>query len=847
MEENKQSYTALILKILKYWYIYASVLTVFGAGAYAFLKYKQPSYKSSVTILIEDEKESKRLSEEAIFSDLGFGKIATNLRNEMSVLASSPILSQVVEKLNLQYRYYTINGWIKREIYKTSPVEVLSWAPHPGAYEGFYGVLTADQKGGYRLEIDDRSLGDNNVFFGEFGKGLQLPNGTVNLSNRASSSHFGEIGIQVMSKEEMAWYLIANLDIQMSHEKSSLILLSLKDACPQRIQDVLTSIVETYNQNSVDKKNQVFTNTIDLINTRIEMIVSELSAAEQDVENYKQRFSMTELSSEGTMLMTEVTNYNKQIAGTQLQLEILNGIEEFLEKNRNTFEFVPTNASLTDLTLTNQISSFNQLLGERERKRSDLGPAHPDLAVLEKQIRNLRETIMASLRSIKKDLNTALDANQGVRSNLQARMQTLPRRERELIEIERRKSIKENLYLYLLQKREESAISLAVTTPKSVVVEPAGLPYLPVSPNRMQIYITAMFLGFAIPSAIVFLLYFLDNRIRLEDDIEKATSVPVVAGIAQSGKNTRLVVREKSRSITTETFRMLRANLAYVGASGQEMKSILLTSGISGEGKSFIALNLGLIKALADKKVVILELDLRKPKQEIYGEAKNSETGVVNYLINPALVVDDIVMNSGAHPNLDIIRCGPKPPNPGELILSPRLRELVHVLRSRYDFIILDAPPVGLVADPLQMKDLADITLFVLRDGYSRKPELELVRDLAEKGKLPRMFVIFNGIKIGKRGNYSGSGYGYGYGYSYGNDHGYYTKEEESVFTRLKKKLFGHKKSEEESKFEKLIAEARMNGNGEKPNESPKGKPRHAHKAKRPAAFSQTHWKGSNR
>lgn len=782
MEQDTKSYVMLAVKALRYWYIYAVVLVSFCAFAFTYLKYKQPEYSSSIKILIEDEKESKRLSEEVIFSDLGFGKVSNNLLNEMTILVSSPLLTQVVEQLDLQYRYFQIDGWMKRELYQNSPVEVLSWEPGKSGHGGFYGVLTADPYGGFKIEIKDESLGKNNVFSGEFGKSLKLPMGRVTLSNTESAKDFGEIGVWVTSPTAMAWELMSKMDISLTQEKASIIQISMTDVAPKRIQDVLTALMELYNQNSVDKKNQVFKNTIDLINTRIEMIVGELSAAEQDVENYKQRFSMTELSSEGTLLMNEVSNYSKQIAGTEMQMEILNSIESFLEKNRSSFEFVPTNATVTDLTLTNQIQSFNQLLAERERKRSDLGPAHPDLAVLEKQIRNLRETIISSISSIKKDLSITLDSNQGVKSNLQARLQTLPRRERELIEIERRKSIKENLYLYLLQKREESAISLAVTTTKSQIVEPATLANSPSKPNPAQIWMIAVFLGVAIPSGIIFLIYSLNNRIQMEDDVERVTSVTIAGAIAQSTlKDTRVVVREKSRSIATETFRMLRANLSYI-ASGQDMKTILVTSGISGEGKSFISLNLGLIEALADKKVVILELDLRKPKQEKYiGTHKSNELGVVNFLVDPDIWVEDIITPSGVHPNLDLIHCGPKPPNPGELILSARLRELVRILRTRYDYIILDAPPVGLVADALQIKDLADVTLFVLRVGYSRKAELELIRDIAEKSKLPRPFILMNGVKVGRKTGYAyGRGYGYGYGYGYTRSKAYYTEDEEA-------------------------------------------------------------------
>ena len=783
MDQNKLDYALLLRKALKHWYVFFLSLAISVAGAYALIKYKHPEYRSSALVLVEDEKDSKQLTQEAIFADLGLMDNGNNLLNEMMVLTSSPLLRQVVEKLELHHRYFQIDGIISRELYKNTPVEVLSWEPQEG-YGGFYGVLEADNAGGFVLELDDKSLGDNNRFSGEFGKSLKLPSGTVTISNRENTTDFGQIGVLVSSVDAMVGQLRNGLSVELTAKGASVLKINMQDLSPERIRDVLTTLVEVHNQFSIDKKNSVFKNTIDLINDRIDLMISELSAAEQDVQEYKQRFSMTELSAEGTMLMTEVSSYSKEIAVKELQLDILSSIENFLEKNRNNFEFVPTNASITDLTLVNQIQSFNALLADRERKRSDLGPSHPDLIVVEKQIRNLRETIVESIQSIKKDLTIALDANQNVKGNLQTRLQTLPRRERELVEIERRKGVKENLYIYLLQKREEAAIALAATTAQLRVVEPAYVPTTPVSPNKIQIMVTALFLGMAIPSGIVFLLFFLNNKIQAEDDLERATTVPMVGVIAQSRKKARLVVHENSRSMSAETFRMLRANLSYI-ASGKEMKTVLVTSGISGEGKSFISLNLGVVQALAGKRVIILELDLRKPKQELYGEAnlkKINEHGVVNYLIDHSLSAEDIITNSGAHPNLDIIRCGPKPPNPSELILSTRLRELMSILNANYDFIILDAPPVGLVADPLQMKDLADATMFVLRAGYSRKPELQLINDIVGKDKLPNPFIVLNGVRSG--GSYGGSYGGYGYGYGYGHQ-GYYEEEQpKSIWRR---------------------------------------------------------------
>jgi capsular exopolysaccharide synthesis family protein len=368
----------------------------------------------------------------------------------------------------------------------------------------------------------------------------------------------------------------------------------------------------------------------------------------------------------------------------------------------------------------------------------------------------------------------------------------MPRRQRELLEIERQKDVKESLYLYLLQKREEAAVSLAVTAAKGRIVEPAAADHSPLSPVAAQIWMIGLFLGTALPIGLILLIDSLNDKVQSEADVTNSTSVPLVGTLGQSNTSEHVVVKENSRTAIAEMFRLLRANLSYV-APGSEMKTMLVTSSTSGEGKSFIALNLGMTMALSGKKVLIVELDLRKPKQEVYMSVEPAEDGIVNYLIDPSVSASQIIRNTGLHKNLDFIGSGPTPPNPGELIMSARLRELVGAMRAEYDFIILDAPPVGRVADALQMKDLATATMYVVRTGFTYKGQLEIVEDIAQKDKLPRPFIVLNAVPVNKIGYPVGS-YSYGYGYGYGNGKGnsYYEPEKKS---KLKAKEKGKAKA----------------------------------------------------
>lgn len=770
MGDNQFNLRQVFYKGLGYWYFFAIALTATLSGAYFYLQYTMPVYKSEGMILIKDDENSGQPNEEIFFTELGMGKKNKTLENETLVLTSTPLMLEVVKKLSLQFQYTSIDGMKKRALYKDSPVQVVSWQPVNDAIE-IYAILTDNGRGGFQLKLEDES-----VFNGEFGKELKLPMGTITLSHKPGEYANTQIGILILSEYGTARGLADALKVEIMGEQSSTLKLSIKDNSAERAHDIIAELMEAYNANSVNIRNKAYENTIEMVNERIRMIADNLSEEERNLEAYRRNNEIMNLGAEGTQLMAEMSSYNKEITSTEVQLQIMSAVEDFLSKNRNNFEFVPTNLNLSNPTLTNQLERFNQLLADRRRMELDFGPENPELLLTQKEIQNLRQTIIENIRNIKNDLILVSNASKGVRSNLESRMYSLPRREREQLEIERQKNVTENLYLYLLQKREEAAVSLAVTAPKGRVVEPATLSYAKLSPKGAQIWMVALFLSFAIPIGLIFFLENLNDKVQKEEDITHATSVPLGGTLGLSNSKEKLVVRENSRTAIAEMFRLLRANLAYI-APGTDLKTLLMTSSTSGEGKSFIALNLGMSLALSGKRVLIVELDLRKPKQEAYMSIEPAEDGIVNYLIDHSMKPSKILRNTGLHLNLDFIASGPVPPNPSELILSTRLRDLLAEMRDRYDFIILDAPPVGLVADALQMKDLADATMYVVRMGYTRRGQLQIVEDIAQKDKLPRPFIVLNGVPVNKPGQSGAYAYGYGYGNS---KNGYYEPEKRS-------------------------------------------------------------------
>jgi len=478
----------LIFKFLRYWYLFVLVSAVSFTLAFLYLRYTYPLYESSATILIKDEKEGGQISEETILEGMGLNKGDKNIENEILILKSSLLMYEVVKNLQLQYQYFSKGRFHKLEYYTNSPVQVINWVPNQIG-TGFTGEILPDNQGAYSLIIGTKK------FKGEFGKELKIEQGTLTLSWIANEKFINSIILMVNNPEDIARGFASRLMAVQVNNISTALKLSFKDTVAKRAKDILTELMKVYNQQTIQEKNKIVENTLRFIDERIKLLTGELSDAETGVEQYKKRFKFVDLSAEGGIILGELGGYNNEITTNEVQLAILKSIEDFLLKNKNNFEFVPNNLTLTNLTLTSLLGQFNQLLTERERMRTIYGPAHKDIQFVEKQIQNLRQTIIDNIQSIKKDLKITKNATLDRRNSLETRLLSLPQRERELVEIQRQKNIKENLYLVLLQKREEAALTLAIAVASSRTIEPTSLPGSPVSPNRKQIWILALLAG----------------------------------------------------------------------------------------------------------------------------------------------------------------------------------------------------------------------------------------------------------------------------------------------------------------------------------------------------------------
>lgn len=761
--------------VLRKWplIILSAILSYLASNIY--LRYATPKYAAITRVLIKDTKSSGGMSEATVFQDLGILNTGRNLDNEMEILRTNFLMEEVVKKLNLQYTYESQGRLKSREIYNESPVIVLAWEPFE-LYES--KVIKMDvnvlKQDNLQIIIDDFKVN------GKFGQSIKTPYGKVTLASPSPSTKSIDsknILITIRSISSAAMFYSKNFTVSVDNKSRSTVLqLSYTDVSSKRAIDILQSLIEVYNITEVADKNRVYENTVEFIDTRMQLLGDELRVVEGDVASFKSRTGALNIGGEGVMLLSENSQSIKEIAVLDAQLEIASAIKSQLLRDGNDFKIVPTSESLTSPALSALLSTFNQLTLERERVLNRFGAKNPEIEIIEKQLSNLRVNILDNINNAERDITVKRNMMDSQSKAISSRIRTLPSTEKQLLEIQRQQLIKQELYLYLLQKREEAALSLSVTVANNRVIEPPRFNGQ-VAPKAKLIKLFSLSFGFLFPIVILLLLQAINKKVMTEDHIIKNTNVPVLGTIPFTGETSNVIVSDGKRSAGAEMFRLIRANLQFIG-EGAHNKVILFTSSISGEGKSFITINLGLTLALAKKKIIIIELDMRKPKLAKYlGLKAGSKKGITDYLVDENVTISEITRDLSYHENLKWITCGNLPPNPSELILSERLSSLILKLRELYDYVLIDTPPIGLVSDALLLNRLVDTSIYVVRQGVTEIRQLKIVEDIYMNKKLPRTYIVFNGVKFGSGGYGYGTGYGYGYGYNYGYGYGYYSDD----------------------------------------------------------------------
>ena len=799
-EQEKQGiasffdFAALYRTVILNWYWFVLSLIIFGGIGAIYLRYTTPLYQSTAKLLIKDEdNNSRRGSSLQNMSNLGIISNSTGVDNEMEILSSHSIAEDAIRDLKL-YVNYTTEGKVKDVIaYRDQPLTVDIDAAHLDKLnrpinlnitkKGSSYVVT----GTYSVPTDEEySEGPFalNVKFTTLPATIPTRAGTITISsnNGRTLRDAQVLKVNILSPKMASDKYVNELKVTQNAKTNSIVQLQLTDEVPQRSLDYLKQLAIVYNRQANEDKNVVAHQTEKFINSRLEKINAELGKTEGELQNYKQKNGMVELKMNASNSVSNQNTSEQKLAEMETQIELFNTIAREVESSsRNLRQVIPSNVGLDDESSTSLINKYNELVLERNRLLRSASESSPVVEPLTDQIRDLNVNIRRAIAAARKNLQIQRDAVLAQVTKYTDQVEETPQQERMLTQIGRQQEVKSGLYLMLLQKREENSISLAATADKGKLIDDPQLNGQ-VSPNSTYIMLIALAIGLVIPAAIILLIQLFRYKIEGHDDVARLTKLPIIADIAIASNSAKskagIVVHENQNNQMEEIFRALRTNLQFMLHEGE--KVVLFTSSTSGEGKTFTASNLSVSLGLLGKKVILVGLDIRRPRLAEQFGIKDHKHGITNLLVKDNPNAEDVeaqILPSGVNKNLDLLMAGPVPPNPAELIARSSLETIIAILKDKYDYIMIDTAPVGLVTDTLQIGRVANATIYMCRADYTPKASFGMINALAMEEKLPNMAMVLNGVDMSKKkysyyygyGKYGKYGrYGYGSGYSYG-------------------------------------------------------------------------------
>lgn len=775
-EDSEQSsfnfqklYTIFILNWK--WFV-LSIIICLGCS-YLYLRYKSPVYATSAKLLIKDDSNNKSASaKDAISGMVDFGIISSNygVDNEIEILNTRTLAAEAVRDLKL-YTSYWKKGRVKSVIlYKNQPINVDVDAAHLEKLNAPISMsIERDEnkyivKGKYYVSVDENTVEGPFKFektLAGFPATIGTKAGTLYFTSGKTRMKDGDVmKVVIVSPMMMAAQYSSALSLEQTSKTSTTLNMQLNDKNIQRGIDYLRQLVICYDRQANEDKNEIAIRTEALVNDRLEKINSELNSTEGQLENYKKRNRLVELKVDAKESVTNLSSYEQKLNEAATQISLINSLIQFAERPGNKYQVLPSNIGLRDEASISLINDYNKVALERNRLLRTASESSPVVEELTSQLRDMNSSIRMALSQAKRNLEIQRNAVASQYGQYNQEVSRTPEQERILTQIGRQQEVKSGLYLMLLQKREENSISLAATADKVKLVE---LPQYvgKVSPKTNIILLLGLILGIAIPSLVLYLLQFFRYRIEGHDDVEALTDIPIIAdvAVANDAAKTRadIVVHENNQM--EEIFRSMRTNLQFM--MKPEDKVVMFTSSTSGEGKTFTAANLAISFALLGKKVVLVGLDIRKPRLAESFEIDNHHTGITKLLVKDDPTWDDVqkeILPSEINKNLDLLMAGPIPPNPGEIVTRPSLEKVLNLLKENYDYILVDTAPVGLVTDTLQIGKLVDATVFMCRADYTPKAAFNAINMFKAEKKLKNMAIVINGIDMSKKK------YGYYYG-----------------------------------------------------------------------------------
>jgi capsular exopolysaccharide synthesis family protein len=780
MEEQVNSHKSELwsLSLRDLFYKYVRFLPVFILSvalalfaAYAYLRYATPIYSVGGTMYIKSDKQGTRSDK---FEDIFVNDKALNIQSEIEILKSKPLMERVVNRLGLQFNYFA-KGKIKTpNIYKQGPFLVTA-------------LQLSDSSRPFTLNIHFLNTQEFTVNDSEkeflFGQVFRNSYGVFRLDRNPSAGISKEYSVEWKPSYIMAAGLAGSIQVNPKTLGTGIISISMQTENAQMGADVVNQLMEEYKLYSIEEKKSSSDSILHFIDGRLAEYGRAYDSAQRVLLAYQEANDLIDIETQFGNYFNAIEEADKSIAEQRIQLNTAQIVEDYVRDKRNEYSKVPSSLLLEDVTLNELVSGYNTAQLKRQQLIDGNVPLeNPTVIEANGQIEKLRTSILENLKGIKTVYSNIIADLRTRSGTAQSQVRTMPYKVKEYLERKRQVETLQTLYKYLQEKREETAISRASTIASSRVVDKAVASSVPVKPNRRAIQILAILLGLGLPAMIIFIGEVLNDKVATRFDIEKITAAPILGEVGHSYSDKVLVVNKTTRSMVAEQFRIIRSNLQYI-LNKVDKSVILVTSSFSGEGKSFISTNMAAVLALAGKKTIILEFDIRKPKV-LSGLGMSKAAGITNYLVGKA-TLPELIRPVEGQENFYVLGCGPIPPNPSELLLDQRVENMFTWLRENYDVVIVDTAPVGMVSDAMTLGKFADCTLYLVRQGHTFKKQVALIDEFYQDNKLPKVSIVINDVKM--KPGYGYYGYGrYGYGYGYG-ESSYYEEEHppQSLFERF--------------------------------------------------------------
>jgi len=788
-EESTFDLKAELFKFLTYWKLILLGFIIGGLLAYLYNRYTIPKYNTEATMMIVDDQEKNAMNATPSGGGAIFSLEDDGIQNHIEKLKSKQLVESVVDELNHNISYFIEGNVITVEAYKSSPV-LIEFITHDSIINSLSKDFIVTPTSDTSFKLEDETIGySENHKIGEVIK-LEDIQFTILPKSGEEQGNFGRtssVNIKIEPIRDIAAGYISKLQIAQKGQAKDILFLSLVQNTPEKSEDFLSKLMERFNEEGVENKQEVAENTTKFIQDRLEMITTELDSVEVNIADFKRENQIMDIGSGASQFQSKFSATEQEVFNTETQLELLSSVEELL-RNQGEYELLP-DVGVNEGGVSGLINSYNTLVMERNMYLEGGTERNPIVKTISQQLDSLRENLFENIESTRSSLNIRLrELNQ--RGNVaQGKFSNFPGLEKGMRSIERQQQIKEQLYLFLLQRREEAAISSAATASVARVIDSPFTNNSPVDPAPWLILIGGFLIGLIIPIGIIFIKNFLDTKVHHKGDLSPLLKlVPFAGEVPKIEAEQSDIIALNDRSPLAESFRILRTNLAYIiQKKKKEVADVIyVTSTIKGEGKTFVSFNLSRTLSSTDRKVLLIGADVRNPKLHRYTSLTKGarEKGLSDYLYDHQVSPKDIISKTNEDGiAVDVILSGPIPPNPAELLMNQRMEQLINTLKPEYDYIIVDTAPTMIVTDTLLISQLADYTLYVTRANYTEKKLLDFPKELKKQGKLKGLSVVLNDVDYSKFSYGAKYGYSYGYGYGYGAD-------EESRWTRIKSRLF---------------------------------------------------------